>query len=116
MANFAPEGVRGAASGDVTQPMTRLPPQTSMAAPMSQTQPSDSELFDLIAQEALVDRATLKRELPLEDVGIESLDVISILFEIEDRYGIQVEDDEVGGCKTLGEMLDLFKSRLGAAA
>ena len=83
---------------------------------MSQTQPTDSELFDLIAKEALIDRARLKRDLPLEDVGIESLDMISIMFEVEERYGVQVEDDEVRGCKTLGDMLDLFKSRLNAAA
>ncbi|MGO4687667.1 MULTISPECIES: acyl carrier protein [unclassified Brevundimonas] len=83
---------------------------------MPQALPTDSEFFDIIAKEALKDRATLKRDLPLEDLGIDSLDVVSILFEIEDRYGVQLEGEEIGGCKTLGDMLDLFKSRLAAAA
>ena len=46
---------------------------------------TENELLDIIATEAIVDRATLKRESPLADLGIQSLDVVSVLFEIEER-------------------------------
>ncbi|HEY3696468.1 acyl carrier protein [Phenylobacterium sp.] len=77
---------------------------------------SDDEVLDLIATEALLDRGNLTRELPLKDVGIASLDLISILFEVEDRYGVHVEESDFAQCGTLGAFVDLLKSRVVAAA
>ena len=77
---------------------------------------SDDEVFDLIAKEALIDRAKLQRDIALQDVGIASLDVISILFEVEDRYGVHVEEEDFANCTTLGAFVDLLKSRVVAAA
>ena len=78
--------------------------------------PSDDELFDVIAKEALIERATLKREAALEDLGIASLDVISVLFEVEERFGIVVEESELQDCKTLGQLMDKLKARAEAGA
>lgn len=83
---------------------------------MAQVIPSDDELFDVISKEALIDRATLSREALLEDLGIASLDVISVLFEVEERFGIVVEADELGDCKTLGQLMDKLKTRAEAPA
>lgn len=83
---------------------------------MAQVIPSDDELFDVISKEALIDRATLTREANLEDLGIASLDVISVLFEVEERYGIVVEAEELADCKTLGELMDKLKDRAQATA
>ena len=83
---------------------------------MPQIVPTDDELFDIIAKEALVDRAILNREAALEDLGIASLDVISVLFEVEERFGIVVEESELTDCKTLGQLMDKLKARAEAAA
>ena len=47
---------------------------------------TESELLDLIAQEAIIDRAKLVREATLADLGISSLDVITMLFELEESW------------------------------
>jgi acyl carrier protein len=83
---------------------------------MPQIVPTDDELFDIIAKEALVDRAILNREAALEDLGIASLDVISVLFEVEERFNILVEESELTDCKTLGQLMDKLKARAEAAA
>lgn len=83
---------------------------------MAQVIPSDDELFDVISKEALIDRATLSRDARLEDLGIASLDVISVLFEVEERFGIMVEAEELADCKTLGELIDKLKGRAQATA
>jgi acyl carrier protein len=75
------------------------------------TVPDDDELFDVIAKEALVDRERLTRDAKMDDLGIASLDVISILFEVEEKFGIHVEDDELTDCVTLGDLIDKFKAR-----
>jgi acyl carrier protein len=72
--------------------------------------PSDAKLLDLIAEEAMRDRATLHRGLTLEDADLESLDVITILFEVEDQFGKRLEPKDLEGCKTLGDLMDLIQA------
>jgi len=75
---------------------------------------SESELLDLIAEEAIVDRNILKREATLGDLGISSLDLITMLFELEERYGVVVEEAEMPQMSTLGELVDFLLSRIDA--
>jgi len=77
---------------------------------------TESELLDLIAKEAIIDRAALTREATLEDLGISSLDVISMLFELEERWGVRIEEADMPEMTTLGEMVDFLLSRINAEA
>ena len=74
----------------------------------------ESDLLDIIAKEALVDRVKLVRDAKLEDLGIQSIDVISVLFEIEEKYGITLEPEDFPKVTTLGEMSDFLLSRINA--
>jgi acyl carrier protein len=73
---------------------------------------TEAELLDLIAEEAIIDRATLVREATLADLGISSLDVISMLFELEEKYGVVIEEGEMPQMSTLGEMVDFLLERI----
>lgn len=77
---------------------------------------TENDLLDIIAYESLVNREELTRDATLSDLGIESLDVISVLFQIEDRYGVAIEDGEIPQVTTLGEMSDFLLSRINAVA
>jgi acyl carrier protein len=69
----------------------------------------DDELLDLIAQEALIDRSKLVREATLEDIGLDSVDLVSIVFAIEEKYGIEIAEDAFAGSGNLGEFLDTMR-------
>ena len=77
---------------------------------------TESELIDLIAKEAIIDREKLVRSATLEDLGISSLDVISMLFELEEKYGVVIEEGDMPQMTTLGEMLDFLLERINAEA
>ena len=77
---------------------------------------TEDELLDIFASEAIVDRATLKREATLNDLGIASLDVISVMFEIESRYGLVIEEGDLPVTSTLGDVIDYILARLNASA
>jgi acyl carrier protein len=77
---------------------------------------TESELLDLIAQEAVIDREKLIRDASLEDLGVSSLDVISMLFELEERYGVVIEEGDMPQMSTLGEMVDFLLQRINAEA
>jgi acyl carrier protein len=69
----------------------------------------DDELLDLIAGESLVDRARLTREASLADIGLDSVDVISIVFAVEEKYGVEVPDNAFAETKDLGGFLDILE-------
>jgi acyl carrier protein len=73
---------------------------------------TEADLLDLLAEEAIIDRKTLVREATLADLGISSLDVISMLFELEEKYGVVIEESEMPQMSTLGEMIDFLLARI----
>ena len=77
---------------------------------------TESDLLDLISKEAIIDREKLTRDATLEDLGISSLDVISMLFELEEKYGVVIEEGDMPQMTTLGEMVDFLLSKINEEA
>lgn len=75
---------------------------------------TESELLDMLAEEAIVDRDRLTRDAKLEDLGISSIDVISLLFELEERTGVRIEEGDMPQMQTLGDMADHLLSKINA--
>lgn len=65
----------------------------------------DDELIDIIAEEALMDRAKLIPSAKLEDIGLDSVDLVSVVFAIEEKYGIEIAEDAFDRSDTLGAVL-----------
>ena len=74
----------------------------------------DDELIDLIAEEALIDRAKLDPAAKLEDIGLDSVDLVSAVFAIEEKYGIEIAEDTLSRTDTLGEVLAKIEALIGA--
>jgi len=49
----------------------------------------------IIVEKFEVDPAKLVPEATIEDIGIDSLDIFDLLFELEEQLGIKVSNDEV---------------------
>jgi acyl carrier protein len=75
---------------------------------------TESQLLDLIAEEAIIDREKLVREATLADLGISSLDLITMLFELEERFGVVIEEGDMPEMTTLGDMVDFLMGRINA--
>jgi acyl carrier protein len=65
-------------------------------------------VLDIIAEEALVERASLVPEATLESLGIASLDIISIVFALEEQFGLTLEQSDFEGVTTLGGFVDVI--------
>lgn len=77
---------------------------------------TEAALLDMIAEEAIIDRKTLSRAAALSDLGISSLDVITLLFELEEKFGVVIEEGDMPAMATLGEMVDFLLGRINAEA
>ena len=51
-------------------------------------------LYDLILMEGLCKRSELSPEARLIDLGIDSLALIELFFELEDRLGFKLPEDQ----------------------
>jgi acyl carrier protein len=50
-----------------------------------------------------------------EQLGLDSLDVVSIVSQIERRFRIRLTHEELQGLVTVGDVLNLMQSKLAAA-
>jgi acyl carrier protein len=76
----------------------------------------DDELIDIISEEALIDRAKLDRAAKLEDIGLDSVDLVSVVFAIEEKYGIEIAEDAFDRSDTLGAVLTKIDGLIDAKA
>jgi acyl carrier protein len=78
---------------------------------------------DEVAQKVIATLASVKRisadnitpETSLQDLGIDSLDVFTLLFELENTFKISIPDDDVRSIKTVNDIIDGVKKILAAA-
>ncbi|WP_152053981.1 acyl carrier protein [Tautonia marina] len=82
----------------------------------------DSQLFDtvcgLIRSVVKLDEAvTITPESSLvEDLGVDSLDLVSVFLEVQDAYGVAIDEDDLAGLVTVGDLVDYVFDRQASQA
>ncbi len=70
-------------------------------------------LKKIIAKELEVEpESIVDEEHIVNDLGMDSVDMICILFEIEDEFKIEISDEEVGEISTIETMYDLISMKI----
>jgi acyl carrier protein len=80
-------------------------------------------MSDAVAEKVISTLASVKRipadtitlETSLQDLGIDSLDVFTLLFELENAFKISIPDDDVRSLRTVNDVVDGIKKILAAA-
>ena len=72
-------------------------------------------LIEIVRNEKHLPDDALSPETALADAGIDSLDALTILFSIEERFGISIPDDRARAMKTFGDMIAIVEELTGAA-
>jgi acyl carrier protein len=57
------------------------------------------------------ERDALSREASLEDLDVDSLDLVELAQIVEDEYGVELKGDDVKDVKTVGEVIDLVVAK-----
>ena len=74
------------------------------------------QILDIIAEEVPIDRADLKPEATLEALNIASLDMISVMFALEDKFGVIIEQTDIAEVKTLAEFITVVQGKAESKA
>ena len=76
----------------------------------------DSEtILAIMAKEAALDPSKLTPNATLEDLSITSLDVLNILFAIEDKYHLEFEPAEFEKVRTVQDFTGVVFAKASAA-
>lgn len=73
-------------------------------------------------KETLVDRlkveaSTITEEANLfEDLGLDSIDLMTVVMAVEEKFAIEVSDEELEDVTTLGQAADLLSAKVGTNA
>ncbi|MBQ6920312.1 MAG: acyl carrier protein [Bacilli bacterium] len=65
---------------------------------------------DILAKR--IDISNLKEEDSLKNIGLDSLDLVEVMLEIEDTLGIEFDSEEIAELTTLKSVLDLINSKI----
>ena len=75
------------------------------------------EILDIVAEKAMVDRAKLVPEAKLADLNISSLDMVEVIFALEDKLGIEMPfnaNTNADEFQTLGDVIAAVEKQLAA--
>lgn len=77
---------------------------------------SEQEVLDkviqLISERFSVDVLKITRDTTFqEDLGADSLDVVELVMELEDAYGIQISDEDAEQIVTIGDAVNYIVSQ-----
>ena len=74
------------------------------------------ELFREMATEvAERDLSTLAEASVIADLGLDSLQMLEVVGQMEQRLEIQVPDDQLVGIETVAQLLDVVEKRMATA-
>lgn len=70
----------------------------------------EAEIMEIVARRLKKDIATLTPETNLKkDLGADSIDSVEVVFEIEETYGIEIEDSVAETINTIGDAINVIK-------
>ena len=64
------------------------------------------KITQIIVDQLGVDKSAVVPEAKfIDDLGADSLDIVELLMALEDRFGIEVPDEDAEGMQTVGDII-----------
>lgn len=73
-------------------------------------------IITLIARQLRREPSTIQESSTIKDVGADSLDMVEIVIQVEDHFGIQINDEKAEQLKSVQELIDYVYSLCGKSS
>jgi acyl carrier protein len=70
----------------------------------------------VLTEEFKVEEARIAPEATFEAMGLDSLDIVSLVMALEDRLGVEIPETAFDGIERLGDALDLLRQKVASGA
>lgn len=74
----------------------------------------EQKIIAIIHEQKTLPEHAIDRTTPLSEAGIDSLDALSILFALEETFGVSIPDDRARQIRTLDDMIDTITTLIPA--
>ena len=69
------------------------------------------EIRDAISQQLNIPAENITPETRfVEDLKADSLDLVELVMDLEDRYGVEIPDEQLAEVKTVGQIIELIEN------
>jgi len=73
----------------------------------------EERLRKVLSKELKVDSSQIKENSSLaDDLGVDSADMVDLLFAIEDEFKIEISDEEVEGYQVFGDIVKRIEEKI----
>lgn len=77
----------------------------------------NNETFEIV-QKMIVERFGVQEEkvtekMTFDDLGVDSLDVVELVMELEDRFGVQFEDEKIEELNSIEDAVQYIEQLRG---
>lgn len=79
---------------------------------MSNSPSVPERVIAAIARTKRIDVERIRPETTFEELGVDSLDAIELLFEIEEEFDLTVDDEAVQGKENVGQVIEAVREAL----
>ena len=69
------------------------------------------KVFAKIAETLNVDKETLTPETTFDSLGADSLDMVEFSMDVEEEFGVGIEQSDIAAIKTLGDAVEFIKKK-----
>lgn len=86
---------------------------------MTQTQapnPTAQRLLAMAARRSGVESLDVDLNTPLNELGIDSLGMAELMFDLDDEFGINITDDQILTLKRVSDLVTLIETQVAAKA
>lgn len=78
------------------------------------SQQLEAKVIEVISKKLNIDAANVSSSSRFqEDLGADSLDIVELLMEIEEEFGVSIPDEESEKLKTVGDACNFIASKAG---
>lgn len=75
------------------------------------------QIFDYLVKDELLnytdyDIETIKNETEIAELGLDSLDMMETIMGAEEKYNIEIQDDDFEHVKTVGELVEVIYNNM----
>lgn len=63
-----------------------------------------SKISDIVAQKRSIDKKSITMDSTFQELGADSIDLLEIIIQLEEQFGIEINDDDAENMSSMREV------------